>query len=80
MAKTMGVYHGAELPYVFDTHDAWLPTADRDREVTQWMIGYWSNFIKYGDPNGEGLPPWPLFRHREYTIQRIGDSVQQRGT
>ena len=22
----IGAYHGAELPYVFDTHDAWLPT------------------------------------------------------
>jgi carboxylesterase type B len=21
-----GAYHGAELPYVFDTHDAWIPT------------------------------------------------------
>ena len=23
-AKKYGAYHGAELPYVFDTHDDWL--------------------------------------------------------
>ena len=22
------------------------------------MADYWANFIKYGNPNGEGLPEW----------------------
>ena len=23
------------------------------------MQGYFANFVKTGDPNGPGLPPWP---------------------
>lgn len=60
-AATMGAYHGAELPYVFDTHDQWLPTVDADRQLTAQMMGYWANFARSGDPNAEALPPWPLF-------------------
>ena len=35
---------------------------DNDAEVSRLMVGYWTNFAKTGDPNGEGLPPWPQYR------------------
>jgi para-nitrobenzyl esterase len=25
------------------------------------MAGYWTNFVKTGDPNGGALPTWPAF-------------------
>ena len=60
-AAQMGAYHGAELPYVFDTHDTWLPTNADDRSLTQSMMRYWVNFARYGDPNGKNLVAWPVF-------------------
>ena len=30
-----------------------------DREVAGRLGAYWANFVKTGDPNGAGFPPWP---------------------
>jgi para-nitrobenzyl esterase len=57
-----GASHFAELWYMFDHQDqeswAWSAT---DRQLAQHMARYWTNFVKSGDPNGEGLPRWPTF-------------------
>lgn len=63
LAAQMGAYHGAELPYVFNTHDSWLPTVKEDRELTELMMGYWSDFAGAGDPNLDGRPNWPRYGH-----------------
>jgi len=60
-AATLGAYHGAELPYVFDAHDAWLPTSREDEQLGQAMNAAWARFAAEGDPNGPGLPDWPEF-------------------
>ena len=61
VALKEGVYHGAELPYVFGTHDSWLPTSDLDLQVTETIMSYWANFIKNGNPNGLDLTVWSAF-------------------
>ncbi|WP_440958692.1 carboxylesterase/lipase family protein [Oceanicaulis sp. LC35] len=56
------VYHGAELPYVFDTHNDWLPVSEADRALTRAMHDSWSRFARTGDPNPVGAEPdWPEF-------------------
>jgi len=57
-----GASHFAELWYMFDHLDqeAWAWSAT-DRQLAQLMASYWTNFVKSGDPNGEGLPRWPTF-------------------
>ena len=47
----IGAYHGAELPYVFDTHDAWLPTSDVDLKITESLLDYWVAFLTTGRPS-----------------------------
>jgi para-nitrobenzyl esterase len=58
-----GSPHGREVPYVFG-HLSNLkneqPTA-ADHVISDSMFTYWTNFAKYGDPNGKGVPSWPAF-------------------
>ena len=51
------------LWYMFGTlNRCWRPLTEADRELSERMLGYWTNFMKTGDPNGEGLPRWELCR------------------
>jgi para-nitrobenzyl esterase len=70
-----GASHFAELWYMFDhlDQDAWAWSA-ADRQLAGLMSGYWTNFVKGGDPNGDGLPRWPAF-NGSGQVMRLGDSV-----
>jgi para-nitrobenzyl esterase len=68
-------YHGAEIPYVFDTHDDWLPTDETDKGLTTAMVAYWSNFARSGDPNGSGLASWPAFSTESPQMQELGSRI-----
>jgi para-nitrobenzyl esterase len=57
-----GAVHSAEIEYAMgnlETNKVFKWTDD-DRKVSQTMQGYFENFIKTGNPNGPGLPNWPM--------------------
>ena len=63
LAAGTGVPHGADTAFFFDTVDAQLgPAVTRnDQEVAEIANAYVGNFVKSGNPNGAGLPPWHEF-------------------
>src|SRR5215472_15876213 len=74
-ASAAGSRHACEIEYVFQTlklaHPD-VPWADDDFKVSDAMAGYWTNFVKSGDPNGPGLPDWPAYKsNHSYTIMHL---------
>jgi para-nitrobenzyl esterase len=55
--------HAGELPFLFDTLAARYGDAvtTADARMARAFNTYVGNFVRFGDPNGSGLPTWPAF-------------------
>ncbi len=69
--QTLGAFHAAEIPFVFDSNISILGLTEDDKKLTEAMMTYWTNFAKTSNPNGasnsndaqnpsdEDQPHWP---------------------
>lgn len=84
-----GAQHGAEIPYVFRTMEKGetgvhrTPYTEEDYRFMEMISGYWENFIKTGNPNGEGLPYWEQkaegvgHMNLDLVCEMVGDYVHE---
>jgi para-nitrobenzyl esterase len=72
--KKYGAFHTGEVPYAYDNlrflDRPWEPVDHRLAEV---MSGYWVNFVKTGNPNGDELPRWGPYESHEKRIMILGE-------
>lgn len=68
-----GAFHSADLWYMFGTLDrSWRPKTEEDYALSREMLAYWTNFMKTGDPNGEGLRSWELHTRENPAVMEFG--------
>ena len=70
-----GAGHGSDISFVFNTLNArWGggEATPEEKKLAQIMNTYWANFAKTGNPNGAGLPVWPLYNKQKEEILDIG--------
>jgi len=72
-AERFGAFHTADVPYALNTlYMSDRPFADVDHKIADLMSAYWANFAASGNPNGKGLPLWPIASGAHAEILHIG--------
>ncbi|MBN2591169.1 MAG: carboxylesterase family protein [Sedimentisphaerales bacterium] len=60
--KDGSAFHSSDLWYIFHAfRNSWRPFTKGDEELSLQMVDYWTNFAKYGNPNGEGDVTWTAY-------------------
>jgi para-nitrobenzyl esterase len=72
-----GASHASEIQYIFPSANTsglglnlpQTPLTASQQQLSDKMVGYWTEFAESGNPNGSGSPHWPRF-HRERQVMQ----------
>ncbi len=69
----LGVFHGAEIPYVMGTLPAsgWINRRS-DHLLSERMASAWVQFARTGHPGSQRSPLWPVFDLAKPTVMEFG--------
>lgn len=76
--QDFGAFHSGELGYAYNNLDQSTvrPWTNVDRKLAEIMSGYWVNFAKNGNPNGEGLPEWSACKSESDKVMNFDTEVK----
>ena len=73
-----GTFHSGEMIYCYgnlDKSSHSFAYDESDYALEKTMVAYWTNFIKTGNPNGEGLPAWGKWAKESDPLQELGARI-----
>ena len=77
LGKLAKAHHGAEIPYMMGTMgERWGKAEQADRDLSEAMMRYWTRFAASGDPNDQGLPPWPRYTGKTDAYLELGSEIK----
>ena len=71
-----GAAHADDMMYLKGAFDEEPEKYPQEKKVSDLMQQYWVNFAKTGgNPNGEGLPYWPVFEEGKPTVMQFNNGA-----
>ena len=70
-----GAAHADDMMYLKGAFDGKADKFPQEHKVSELMQQYWVNFAKTMNPNGAGLPQWPLFEADKPTVMQFNNGA-----
>ena len=73
-----GTFHAGEMIYAYgNVKNCPYPYRynQSDRDLSEIMLSYWTNFAKTGNPNSDGLPKWAPYTGSGDKVMELGSHV-----
>ncbi|MBR1711496.1 MAG: carboxylesterase family protein [Clostridia bacterium] len=74
--RSLSNYHAGELPYAY--RNLWRHPGiydEADEALSEIMQSYWVNFVRTGNPNGDGLPRWEMRDTKQKQLIEFGEEI-----